>query len=158
MQQLPAKTSPKWLALTAQGIAAVVLFAMTASLLPVLLITSLVGALVLIPVLRQLCKEVEQTARPKKNTDQRRDDRHNTVPSAMVVGPFDVLEHPQPIVGNGCYLGKKQVCEPTPIMQEPDRDLRHGGEAGLAIGGHKWRASYLYRLPTGEGGAGVKKF
>jgi UPF0716 family protein affecting phage T7 exclusion len=66
MQQLPAKTSPKWLALTAQGIAAVVLFAMTASLLPVLLITSLVGALVLIPVLRQLCKEVEQTARPKK--------------------------------------------------------------------------------------------
>ena len=34
MQQLPAKTSPKWLALTAQGIAAVVLFAMTASLLP----------------------------------------------------------------------------------------------------------------------------
>ena len=61
----------------------------------------------------------------------------------MVVGPFDVLEHPQPIVGNGCYLGKKQVCEPTPIMQETGQDPGMG-DAGPAIGGHKWRASYLY--------------
>ena len=48
----------------------------------------------------------------------------------MVVGPFDVLEHPQPIVGNGCYLGKKQVCEPTPTKQEPDRDPGMGGPQG----------------------------
>jgi len=45
-----------------QGIAAVVFVAMTASMLPVLLIVSLVTALLLIPVLRQLRKEVEKTA------------------------------------------------------------------------------------------------
>ena len=54
------------LALTVHGIAAVVLVAMTASLYPVLLIKSLVPALVLIPVLRQLRKEVEQTAKSIK--------------------------------------------------------------------------------------------
>jgi hypothetical protein len=88
MQQLPAKTSPKWLALTAQGIAAVVLFAMTASLLP------------------------GQEA-------------------GLRAHPHQARTRPRP---------------------------RYGGAAGHAIGGHKWRASYLYRLPTGEGGAGVKKF
>ena len=46
----------------AQGIAAVVFVAMTASILPMLLIMSLVTALLLIPVLRQLRKEVEKTS------------------------------------------------------------------------------------------------
>ena len=45
-----------------QGIAAVVFVAMTASILPMLLIMSLVTALLLIPVLRQLRKEVEKTS------------------------------------------------------------------------------------------------
>ena len=45
-----------------QGIAAVVFVAMTASILPVLLIVSFVTALLLIPVLRQLRKEVEKTS------------------------------------------------------------------------------------------------
>jgi membrane protein implicated in regulation of membrane protease activity len=49
------------LVLAGQGIALVVFVAVTVSLLPVLLITSLVAALVLIPVLRQLRKEVERT-------------------------------------------------------------------------------------------------
>jgi hypothetical protein len=61
MRQLPGKARPKWLVLAGQGIALVVFVAVTVSLLPVLLITSLVAALVLIPVLRQLRKEVERT-------------------------------------------------------------------------------------------------
>ena len=40
----------------------VVFVAVTASILPVLLIASLVAALLLIPVMRQLRKEVERTA------------------------------------------------------------------------------------------------
>ncbi len=62
MKQLPGKTRPKWLVAVGQGIAAVVFVAMTASILPMLLIMSLVTALLLIPVLRQLRKEVEQTS------------------------------------------------------------------------------------------------
>ena len=62
MKQLPGKTRPKWLVAAAQGIAAVVFVAMTASILPMLLIMSLVTALLLIPVLRQLRKEVEKTS------------------------------------------------------------------------------------------------
>ena len=62
MKQLPGKTRPKWLVAAAQGIAAVVFVAMTASILPMLLIMSLVAALLLIPVLRQLRKEVEKTS------------------------------------------------------------------------------------------------
>ena len=62
MKQLPGKTRLKWLVAVGQGIAAVLLVAMTASIIPVLLIVSLVTALLLIPVLRQLRKEVEKTA------------------------------------------------------------------------------------------------
>jgi len=62
MKQLPGKARLKWLVAVGQGIAAVLLVAMTASILPVLLIVSLVTGLLLIPVLRQLRKEVEKTA------------------------------------------------------------------------------------------------
>lgn len=62
MKQLPGKTRPKWLVAVGQGIAVVVFVAMTASILPVLLIVSLLAALLLIPVMRQLRKEVERTA------------------------------------------------------------------------------------------------
>ena len=62
MKQLPGKTRPKWLVTAGQAIAAVVFVAMTASILPMLLIMSLVTALLMIPVLRQLRKEVEKTA------------------------------------------------------------------------------------------------
>ena len=62
MKQLPGKTRPKWLVAAGQGIAAVLFVAMTASILPMLLIMSLVAALLLIPVLRQLRKEVEKTS------------------------------------------------------------------------------------------------
>lgn len=62
MKQLPGKTRPKWLVVAGQFIALVVFVALSASLLPVVLITSLLTALVLIPVLRQLRKEVERTA------------------------------------------------------------------------------------------------
>jgi len=61
MKQLPGKTRPKWLVAAGQIMAAVVVVAMTASILPMLLIMSLVTALLLIPVLRQLRKEVEKT-------------------------------------------------------------------------------------------------
>lgn len=62
MKQLPGKARPKWLVALGQGIAVAVLVAMTASILPVLLIASLLSALLLIPVMRQLRKEVERTA------------------------------------------------------------------------------------------------
>jgi hypothetical protein len=63
MKQLPGKARPKWLLAVGQGNAVVVVFvAMTASILPVLLIVSLLAALLLIPVMRQLRKEVERTA------------------------------------------------------------------------------------------------
>jgi len=62
MKQLAGKTRPKWLVAAGQGIAVVVFVAMTASILPMLLIMSLVTALLLIPVLRQLRKEVEKTS------------------------------------------------------------------------------------------------
>ena len=62
MKQLPGKARPKWLVALGQGIAVVVFVAVTASILPVLLIASLVAALLLIPVMRQLRKEMERTA------------------------------------------------------------------------------------------------
>ena len=49
--------------LAAQWLAAALLVAMTISVLPVLLMTSLITAAVLIPVLRQLRKEAERTGR-----------------------------------------------------------------------------------------------
>ena len=61
MKQLPGRARPKWLVVAVQAIAMVVFVAVTISILPALLITSLVAALVLIPVLRQLRKEVERT-------------------------------------------------------------------------------------------------
>ena len=62
MKQLPGKARPKWLVAVGQAIAVIVFVAMTASILPVLLIASLLAALLLIPVMRQLRKEVERTA------------------------------------------------------------------------------------------------
>ena len=57
MKQLPGRARPKWLAVAGQVLAAALFVAMTVSVLPVLLMTSLVTALILIPVLRQLRKE-----------------------------------------------------------------------------------------------------
>jgi len=53
VKQLPGKARPKWLVATGQAIATVVFVAMTASILPVLLIASLLAALLLIPVVRK---------------------------------------------------------------------------------------------------------
>lgn len=63
MRQLPGRSRPQWLVLAGQWLAAALLVAMTISVLPVLLMTSLITAAVLIPVLRQLRKEVERTGR-----------------------------------------------------------------------------------------------
>jgi hypothetical protein len=61
MRQLPGRATPKWLVFAGQLLAAVVFVAMTLSVLPVLLMASLITAAVLIPVLRQLRKEAERT-------------------------------------------------------------------------------------------------
>ena len=61
MKQLPGRARPRWLAVAGQVLAAALFVAMTVSVLPVLLMTSLVTALILIPVLRQLRKEAERT-------------------------------------------------------------------------------------------------
>lgn len=53
MKQLLGKARPKWLVATGQAIATVVFVAKTASILPVLLIASLLAALLLIPVVRK---------------------------------------------------------------------------------------------------------
>lgn len=61
MKQLSGKSRPKWLVLAGQVLAAAVFVALTISVLPVLLMLSLVMALLLIPVLRQVRKEAEKS-------------------------------------------------------------------------------------------------
>ena len=61
MKQLSGKIKPKWLVLASQMLAGIVFVAMTISVLPALLLMSLVTALLLIPVLRQVRKEAEKS-------------------------------------------------------------------------------------------------
>ena len=61
MKQLAGKGKPKWLVLAGQMLAGCVFVAMTISVLPALLMMSLVTALLLIPVLRQVRKEAEKS-------------------------------------------------------------------------------------------------
>ena len=61
MKQLSGKSKPKWLVLASQMLAGTVFVAMTISVLPALLLMSLVMALLLIPVLRQVRKEAEKS-------------------------------------------------------------------------------------------------
>jgi len=61
MKQLSGKSKPKWLVLAGQMLAGIVFVAMTISVLPALLLMSLVTALLLIPVLRQVRKEAEKS-------------------------------------------------------------------------------------------------
>ena len=60
MKQLSGKSKPKWLVLASQMLAGTVFVAMTISVLPLLLLMSLVTALLLIPFLRQVRKEAEK--------------------------------------------------------------------------------------------------
>ncbi|MCP9904788.1 hypothetical protein KBY85_11660 [Cyanobium sp. BA5m-10] len=61
MKQLSGKSKPKWLVLASQMLAGTVFVAMTISVLPALLLMSLVMALLLIPVLKQVRKEAEKS-------------------------------------------------------------------------------------------------
>ena len=61
MKQLSGKSKPKWLVLAGQMLAGCIFVAMTISVLPALLMMSLVTALLLIPVLRQVRKEAEKS-------------------------------------------------------------------------------------------------
>ena len=73
MKQLSGNSKPKWLVLASQMLAGTVFVAMTISVLPALLLMSLVMALLLIPVLRQVRKEAEKSGielnSPPKNMD-----------------------------------------------------------------------------------------
>jgi 1,4-dihydroxy-2-naphthoate octaprenyltransferase len=61
MKQLSGKSKPKWLVLASQMLAGTVFVAMTISVLPAPLLMSLVMALLLIPVLRQVRKEADKS-------------------------------------------------------------------------------------------------
>ncbi len=61
MKSLPGKSRPKWLVIAGQAVAVAVFISLTISILPVLLLMSLVTALALIPVLRQLWKEAQRS-------------------------------------------------------------------------------------------------
>ncbi len=61
MKQLPGKSRPKWLVMAGQVLAGTVFVAMTISVLPALLMMSLMTALLLIPILRQVRKEAEKS-------------------------------------------------------------------------------------------------
>ena len=61
MKQLPGRKRPRWITVLLQGAAAVVATIWLASLLPYLLLMALVVSLMLIPTLRRLRKEAEQT-------------------------------------------------------------------------------------------------
>ncbi len=62
MKSLPGRAPRRrWLAMVGQLLAALVVVALTISVLPLLLLMSLVTALALIPVLRQLRKEAQRS-------------------------------------------------------------------------------------------------
>ena len=61
MKQLPGRGRPRWITVLLQGAAAVAATIWLASLLPYLLQIALVVSLMLIPTLRRLRKEAEQT-------------------------------------------------------------------------------------------------
>jgi hypothetical protein len=61
MRMLPGQARPKWLAAAVQAISVAVLVCLTISALPALLMMSLITALALIPVLRQLRKEAKRS-------------------------------------------------------------------------------------------------
>ena len=61
MKHLIGKAKPKWLAFAGQALAVALFVTMTISVMPMLLMISLVTALVLIPVMRRLREEVERT-------------------------------------------------------------------------------------------------
>ena len=62
MKSLPGRAPRRrWLAMVGQLLAALVVVALTLSVLPLLLLMSLVTALALIPVLRQLRKDAERS-------------------------------------------------------------------------------------------------
>jgi len=62
MKSLPGRAPRRrWLAMAGQLLAALVVVALTISVLPLLLLMSLVTALALIPVLRQLRKEAQRS-------------------------------------------------------------------------------------------------
>ncbi|EAU73054.1 hypothetical protein [Synechococcus sp. RS9916] len=60
MKQLPGRRRPRWLQQLAGFAAAVIVSIWLVSLLPVLLVIGLVAALLLLPVLRQLRRELER--------------------------------------------------------------------------------------------------
>ena len=60
MTQLPGRSRPKWLAAAGQLVAAAVFVAVTISVLPMLLMTALVTAVILLLTMRQLRKEAER--------------------------------------------------------------------------------------------------
>ena len=60
MKQLPGRRRPRWLQQLAGFAAAVVLSVWLVTLLPVLLLVGLVAAVLLLPVLRQVRRELER--------------------------------------------------------------------------------------------------
>jgi hypothetical protein len=61
MKSLPGSAPRRWLVFAGQLLSALVVVALTLSVLPLLLLMSLVTALALIPVLRQVRKEAERS-------------------------------------------------------------------------------------------------
>ena len=61
MNQLPGKSSPRWLRLLATGVITAVTTIWLLSLLPFLLLFALVLSLLLIPVMQRLRREMEVT-------------------------------------------------------------------------------------------------
>ena len=61
MRMLPGQAHPKWLVVAGQAAAVAAFVCLTISALPVLLMMSLITALALIPVLRQLRKEARRS-------------------------------------------------------------------------------------------------
>jgi len=60
VKQLPGRSRPKWLVAAGQLVAAVVFVAVTISILPMLLMTVLVTAVILLLTLRQLRREADR--------------------------------------------------------------------------------------------------
>ena len=80
MKQLPGSRPRRWLQQLATGIAAVVATIWMLSLLPVLLLVALIAGLLLLPVLRQLRRDLEAIEQSQGPNRRPSDSLRNATP------------------------------------------------------------------------------
>ncbi|WP_115018647.1 hypothetical protein [Synechococcus sp. UW140] len=80
MKQLPGRQRPRWLQHLASALAGLVMTIWLVSLLPVLLLVGLVAGVLLLPVLRQLRRELESMESGQGPATERGEPLRNATP------------------------------------------------------------------------------